>query len=85
MKRGNMKPDDGTVSVRKGVRLSMVVQDPVFPADSTAREIILAAAADSAEGIRQGLEDVKKGRVRRVEDFFREFEAKHGLSSEEGS
>ncbi len=44
---GNMKPDSGTVSTRKGVRLSMVVQDPVFPPDSTVREIILAAAADS--------------------------------------
>src|ERR1700722_7124181 len=44
---GNMKPDAGTVSTRKGVRLAMVVQDPVFPPDSTVREIILAAAADS--------------------------------------
>ena len=41
---GNMKPDSGTVSTRKGVRLAMVVQDPVFPAESTVREIILAAA-----------------------------------------
>ena len=44
---GSMKPDDGTVSTRKGVRLSMVVQDPVFPANLSVREIILAAAADS--------------------------------------
>src|SRR5580658_7907920 len=44
---GNMKPGAGTVSTRKGVRLSMVVQDPVFAPDSTVREIILAAAADS--------------------------------------
>ena len=43
---GNMKPDAGTVSTRKGVRLAMVVQDPVFPAEATIREAILAAAAD---------------------------------------
>jgi len=39
----------------------------------------IAAAADPAEGIRQGLEDVRNGRVRPVLEFFREFEAKHGL------
>jgi hypothetical protein len=39
----------------------------------------IAAAADAAEGIRQGLEDVRNGRVRPVSEFFREFEAKHGL------
>ncbi|HXJ40749.1 MAG TPA: ATP-binding cassette domain-containing protein, partial [Bryobacteraceae bacterium] len=27
---GGMSPDKGVVSVRKGVRLAMVVQDPVF-------------------------------------------------------
>jgi ATP-binding cassette subfamily F protein uup len=46
---GNMKPDDGTVSIRKGVRLAMVVQDPVFPPEATVREIILSAAPDSDE------------------------------------
>src|SRR3984957_3350749 len=46
---GNMKPDGGTVSTRKGVRLSMVVQDPVFEPSLTIREIILAAAFDSDE------------------------------------
>jgi ATP-binding cassette subfamily F protein uup len=44
---GNMKPDAGTVSTRKGVRLAMVVQDPVFEPTATIREIIRAAAADS--------------------------------------
>jgi hypothetical protein len=39
----------------------------------------IAAAADPSEGIRQGLEDVRNGRVRPVSEFFREFEAKHGL------
>jgi ATP-binding cassette subfamily F protein uup len=44
---GNLKPDAGTVSTRKGVRLAMVVQDPVFPPDATVREIITMAAAES--------------------------------------
>jgi hypothetical protein len=39
----------------------------------------IATAADPAEGIRQGLEDVRNGRVRPVSEFFRELEAKHGL------
>ncbi len=43
---GGMDADSGTVSVRKGVRLSMVVQDPVFDPDLTAREIITAGARD---------------------------------------
>ena len=41
---GNLQPDSGTVSTRKGVRLAMVVQDPVFPPDSTIREIITESA-----------------------------------------
>src|SRR5208283_3026280 len=43
---GGMDADSGTVSVRKGVRLSMVVQDPVFDPDLTVREIITAGARD---------------------------------------
>src|ERR1700749_985501 len=43
---GSMPPDDGTVSVRKGVRLAMVVQDPRFDADATVREVITAAARE---------------------------------------
>jgi hypothetical protein len=38
-----------------------------------------AAAADAREGIRQGLEDAKKGRGHPAREFFREFEKKHGL------
>ena len=40
----------------------------------------MAAGADAREGIRQGLEDVRKGRTRPAEEFFHEFEARHGLS-----
>ncbi|HEY4085815.1 MAG TPA: ATP-binding cassette domain-containing protein, partial [Bryobacteraceae bacterium] len=42
---GRMTPDDGAVSQRKGVRLAMVVQDPVFDGDASVRDIVLAAAA----------------------------------------
>jgi ATP-binding cassette subfamily F protein uup len=46
---GLMSPDKGIVSVRKGVRLSMVVQDPVFDPEATIREVITAAAADNED------------------------------------
>ena len=53
-----------------------VVQD----AGAYQRLLDLAAHADVEEGIRQGLEDASKGRMRTAEKFFDEFEAKHGLS-----
>ena len=34
----------------------------------------LAAQADAGEGIRQGLEDAKNGRIRPARQFFEEFE-----------
>src|SRR5580700_2526648 len=46
---GNMSADDGTVSIRKGVRLAMVVQDPRFEPDQTVREVITASAHESDE------------------------------------
>ena len=39
----------------------------------------VAARADAVEGIRQGLDDVKKGKIRPAMEFFVEFEAEHGL------
>jgi hypothetical protein len=39
----------------------------------------IAAGLDVEEGIRQGLEDVKKGKLRLVREFFEVFEAKHGI------
>ncbi len=36
-----------------------------------------AARADANEGIRQGLEDAKNGRLRPVGEFFAEFETSH--------
>jgi ATP-binding cassette subfamily F protein uup len=41
---GEMLPDHGVVSIRKGVTLAMVVQDPRFDAESTVREVIAATA-----------------------------------------
>ncbi len=40
------EPDAGTRSLRKGVRIGYVPQDPVFPADETAEHVVLAGLAD---------------------------------------
>jgi prevent-host-death family protein len=57
-------------------RAAAVVQD----AESYQRLLDLAARAEAEEGIRQGLEDARKGRTRPAEEFFAEFEDRHGLS-----
>jgi hypothetical protein len=41
----------------------------------------LAARQNASEGIRQGLEDIKKGRTRLAREIFADFEAKRGISS----
>jgi ATP-binding cassette subfamily F protein uup len=46
---GDIAPDTGTVSIRKGVRLAMVGQEPRFPSDQTVRDIVLAAANENAD------------------------------------
>src|SRR5450432_4851708 len=56
-------------------KAAAVVQD----AEAYQRLLDIAARADAREGIRQGLEDARKGRMRPVEEFFKEFEAKHGI------
>ena len=56
-------------------RAAAVVQD----AAAYQRLLDIAARADVNEGIRQGLEDVRKGRTRLARDFFQEFEAGHGI------
>jgi predicted transcriptional regulator len=45
----------------------------------TINEKDLAARADANEGIRQGLEDVAKGRVRPAREALDEFRRKHGI------
>ena len=52
-----------------------IVQD----AAAYQRLLDIAARADAGEGIRQGLEDVKQGKVRPARDFFDDFEAEHGI------
>jgi prevent-host-death family protein len=56
-------------------KAAAVVQD----AEAYQRLLDIAARADAAEGIRQGLEDARKGRVRPARAFFDEFEAEHGI------
>ncbi len=56
-------------------KAAAVVQD----AEAYQRLLDIAARADVAEGIRQGLEDAKKGKLRPAREFFREFEAVHGI------
>jgi hypothetical protein len=43
------------------------------------RLLDIAARADFEEGIRQGLQDAKQGKVRPAREFFADFEAKHGM------
>jgi prevent-host-death family protein len=56
-------------------KAAAVVQD----AEAYQRLLDIAARADAEEGIRQGLEDARNGRVRPARQFFAEFEATHGL------
>jgi prevent-host-death family protein len=39
----------------------------------------IAASASAEEGIRQGIDDVKQGKVRPAREFFADFEAEHGM------
>ncbi len=57
-------------------KAAAVLQD----AESYQRLLDIAAHADEDEGIRQGLEDAKKGKGRPAREFFKEFRARHGIS-----
>ena len=56
-------------------KAAAVVQD----AEAYQRLLDIAAQADAAEGVRQGLEDAKEGKLRPAREFFEEFEAEHGI------
>lgn len=56
-------------------KAAAVVQD----AEAYQRLLDIAAQADSSEGIRQGLDDAKRGKVQPARAFFDDFEAKHGI------
>jgi hypothetical protein len=53
-----------------------IIQD----AKAYQRLLDIAAHADVREGIRQGLEESKRGLGREADEFFREFEAAHDIS-----
>jgi prevent-host-death family protein len=56
-------------------KAAAIVQD----AEAYQRLLDIAAYADAGEGIRQGLEDAKQGKVQEAREFFKDFEAKHGI------
>lgn len=56
-------------------KAAAVVQD----AETYQRLLDIAALAQPEEGIRQGLEDARRKRVRPAREFFADFEAAHGL------
>jgi len=57
-------------------KAAAVVQD----AEAYQRLLDAAALAGAEEGIRQGLEDSRKRRVRPAREFFDDFESRHGIS-----
>jgi len=57
-------------------KAAAVVQD----AEAYQHLLDVAAHADAEEGIRQGLENAKEGRLRPARQFFDEFDAAHGIS-----
>jgi prevent-host-death family protein len=57
-------------------KAAAVVQD----AEAYQRLLDIAARADAEEGIRQGLENAKEGKLRPAKQFFDEFDAAHGIS-----
>lgn len=60
-------------------KASMVVQD----ADSYQKLLSDVDRLETIEGVRRGIEDMKAGRVKDSEEFFREFEAKYGIPTDE--
>lgn len=56
-------------------KAAAVVQD----AEAYQRLLDLAAGADAEEGVRQALEDVKKGKIRPAKEFFDDFETRHRI------
>ena len=56
-------------------KAAAIVQD----AEAYKHLLDIAARADVREGIRQGIEEARQGRGRDIEEFFADFEAKHGI------
>jgi hypothetical protein len=53
-----------------------VIQD----AEAYQHLLDIAAQADAEEGIRQGIENAKEGKLRPARQFFDDFDAAHGIS-----
>ncbi|MGD0619304.1 MAG: type II toxin-antitoxin system Phd/YefM family antitoxin [Bryobacteraceae bacterium] len=56
-------------------KAAAIVQD----AEAYQHLLDIAAHADAREGIGQGLDDVKRGRIRSAREFFEDFETGRGL------
>jgi PHD/YefM family antitoxin component YafN of YafNO toxin-antitoxin module len=56
-------------------KAAAVVQAP----EAYQRLLDIAAQANAEEGIRQGIDDEKKGRLQPIREFFAEFEAAHDI------
>lgn len=56
-------------------KAAAIVQD----AEAYQRLLDLAASADAEEGIRQGLDDVARGRTRPAREVFDDIRRKHGI------
>jgi prevent-host-death family protein len=56
-------------------KAAAIVQD----AEAYQRLLDIAAHADVEEGIRQGLEDAKQGKIRPAREFFEDFESERGI------
>jgi hypothetical protein len=67
-----IKKSEHPLVLKVNGKIAALVQD----AEAYQRLLDIAAREDAKAGIRQGLEEM---RMRPVEEFFREFEAKHGI------
>ena len=69
--------------IKRPVVLTVKGRAAAIVQDTEAYQCLLdiSARADAYEGIRQGLEQAKLGQGRDVEEFFAEFEEKHGISA----
>jgi hypothetical protein len=70
-----LKKSRRTVVLAVKGKAAAITQD----ADADQRLLDISAQAGAAEGIRQGLEHLKEGKIRPAREFFAEFEARHGL------
>ena len=64
---------------RRPVVLTVKGKAAAIVQDAGAYQRLLDIAASAEKGIRQGLEDVKQGKVRPAREFFADFEAEHAI------